>query len=89
MTDDMPRDIDCGAALDRLYEYIDRELTPARSEEVRAHLEKCAPCLALSKFEDSYVRFLEARTRVQHAPDGLKKRILQRLLFEAGEHQAP
>lgn len=88
MTDEQPRDIDCGQALDRLYEYIDKELTPVRSAEVRAHLEKCAPCLALSKFEDSYVQFLEARTRVQGAPDALKKRILQQLLFETGEHQA-
>jgi mycothiol system anti-sigma-R factor len=89
MTDQQPQDIDCGEALDRLYEYIDKELTPVRSEEVRIHLENCAPCLAITKFEDSYVRFLEARTRVQGAPDALKKRILQQLLFETGEHQAP
>jgi mycothiol system anti-sigma-R factor len=89
MTDQQPRHIDCGEALDRLYEYIDKELTPVRSEEVRIHLEQCAPCLAITKFEDSYVRFLEARTRVQGAPEALKKRILQQLLFETGEHQAP
>ena len=88
MTDDKPNDIDCRQALDRLYEYIDKELTPVRSEEVRAHLEKCAPCLALSEFEDAYVRFLEARARIQCAPEALKKRILEQLLFETGEHQA-
>ncbi len=89
MTDGQPRDIDCREALDRLYEYIDEELTPVRAAEVRLHLEECAPCLAVSKFEDAYVRFIEARTRVQSAPDALKKRILQELLFETGEHQAP
>lgn len=89
MTEQQPQDIDCREALDRLYEYIDKELTPVRSEEVRTHLEKCAPCLAITEFEDAYVRFLEARTRVQGAPDALKKRILQQLLFETGEHRAP
>ena len=89
MTDQPSQDIDCGEALDRLYEYIDEELTPVRSEEVRLHLEKCAPCLAVTKFEDAYVRFLEARTRLRGAPEALKKRILQQLLFETGEHQAP
>jgi anti-sigma factor (TIGR02949 family) len=77
-----PRDIDCQDALDRLYEYIDEELTPDRAEEVRAHLEKCAPCLAVSEFETAYIRFLEARTRAQQAPEGLRKRVLEQLLFE-------
>ncbi len=79
-----PRDIDCGEALDRLYEYLDEELTPVRAEEVRLHLAKCAPCLALSGFESAYLRFLEARTRAMNAPPHLRKRILERLLFDPG-----
>jgi anti-sigma factor (TIGR02949 family) len=81
MTDDL-RDIDCLEALDRLYEYLDEELTPVRAEEVRLHIEKCAPCFALSNFEDTYLRFLEARTRAQGAPEALRKRILHEILFE-------
>jgi anti-sigma factor (TIGR02949 family) len=80
---DGSRDIDCLAALDRLYEYIDGELTPVRAEEVRLHLEKCAPCLRVSQFEKAYLRFLEARARAKEAPEGLRKRVLEQLLFDS------
>lgn len=78
------RDIDCAEAADRLYEYLDNELTPELAEEVRAHLEKCADCLAVTNFETAYLRFLEARSRAQGAPEHLKKRILKQFLFRPG-----
>lgn len=80
---DGPEGIDCVEALDRLYEYIDEELTPVRAEEVRLHLEKCAPCLRVSQFEKAYLRFLEARARAREAPEHLRKRVLEQLLFDA------
>jgi anti-sigma factor (TIGR02949 family) len=79
---DRAQDIDCLEALDRLYGYIDGELTALRAEEVRRHLAECEPCLKVSAFETAYVRFLEARTRAQHAPPGLRKRLLEQILFE-------
>lgn len=88
MTDE-PRVIDCEEALERLYEYLDGELTVVRSEEVRRHLELCAPCLKLSRFESAYVRFLEARARARSAPDHLRRRLLERLLFESGDAEMP
>lgn len=81
MTED-PKDIDCREALERLYEYLDGELTPVRAEEVRLHLEHCAPCLAASDFEGAYLRFLEARSWAQKAPEQLRKKILEQILFE-------
>ena len=80
-----PRQIDCHQVLDLLYEYLDGELTTERVEEVREHLANCAPCTALTSFEQSFVRFLEARTRARTAPDALKKRILEEMLFENDE----
>jgi len=81
MTED-PKAIDCHEALDRIYEYLDGELTPVRAEEVRLHIELCAPCLAASNFESAYVRFLEARSWAQKAPEALRKKILEQILFE-------
>jgi anti-sigma factor (TIGR02949 family) len=74
--------IDCLEALDRLYEYLDEELTPVRAEEVRRHLEKCAPCLAVSNFESAYLKFVEARAKAREAPEKLRRQLLERLLFE-------
>lgn len=87
MTDE-PRDIDCMEVLDRLYEYLDGELTPARAAEVRRHLDVCAPCFRLSGFESAYVRFLEARTRAQRAPAVLRRKILEQLLLEGSSPES-
>jgi len=84
-----PHDIDCEEVLDRLYAFIDGELTPQRSEEVRRHLEACAHCMHLARFETAFVRFLEARARARDVPDALRKRVLERILFESGEHRTP
>ena len=78
---DRPRPIDCAEVMERLYEYLDGELTTEREAEVKAHLQACAPCTALSSFEATFVRFLEARTRTRKAPEELKKRILKEMLL--------
>lgn len=75
------RQIDCREAAERLYEYLDGELTPERAAEVQAHLAVCAPCLTLSKFESAYLRFLEVRARARHVPPDLRRRILERMMF--------
>lgn len=80
-----PRRIDCREAMARLYEYLDGELTEVRAAEVRDHLDECAPCLTLSRFETAYLRFLEARARARGAPPHMKRRILQELFLSDGE----
>ena len=75
----MPDRIDCHEAAAKLYEYLDRELTPDANATVRAHLEACAHCFALYDFETAYLRFLQARARAQGAPPHLKQRILDEL----------
>lgn len=73
---------DCGAAIDRLYEYLDGELTPADTVQVRRHLADCAHCLAVFDFEAAFLRFLEARRRAAGAPPALRRAILDQLLHE-------
>ena len=74
-----PDAIDCHAAVERLYEYLDGEISPTAEAEVRTHLAACAHCFGLFDFEGSYLRFLEARTRAQGAPAHLRRRILDEL----------
>jgi len=83
---DKPRNIDCHEVAERLYEYLDGELDEHRHAEVQHHLDQCAQCLKLSGFESSFIAFLEARTRAQGAPEALKRRILDQVLF-GGEPQ--
>lgn len=74
--------MDCKDALDRIYEYLDEELTPAVKEDVRRHLAACLPCLQHFGFERVYLRFLEALSEAQKAPPDLKRKILERIIEE-------
>jgi mycothiol system anti-sigma-R factor len=75
--------MDCADCLERLYSYLDRELSPAELTDVRGHLDDCGGC------EDSFVleeRFL-ARVRdccqEDVAPTDLRTRIVARLRMES------
>ncbi len=85
---DAPERLDCQGALDRLYEYLDGELTTEVEAAVRTHLTACAPCFRLFGFEGAFLRFLEARTRAQDAPDALKRRVLDSLLLPTDDAES-
>jgi len=71
--------MNCREAVDHLYEFLDRELTPTVEREVRDHLEECQPCLEQFDFEEAFLTFLQARCRTRCAPPELKRRILHEL----------
>lgn len=73
---------DCQAAVDRLYDYLDGELTDADAGRVREHLAACAHCFEFFDFEAAFLRFLEARRQATGAPPALRRRILEDLLAE-------
>ncbi len=43
--------IDCKQALLKLYEFIDRELSPDDYAEVEEHLQQCKHCFAKAEFD--------------------------------------
>ncbi|MFC5380578.1 mycothiol system anti-sigma-R factor [Aquipuribacter nitratireducens] len=73
-----PHETDCADALDRLYEYIDGELTPEVKHKIRVHLDECAPCLDQADVERA-VKALVSRSCREGAPEGLRQRVLARL----------
>ena len=77
-----PRSMDCREAVERLYQYLDRELTPEVRAEVEHHLLGCAGCFRHFEFERAFLRFLDARARGRGAGPEVKRRIL-RQLFES------
>lgn len=68
--------VDCEEALRDLYTYLDGEITPARREHIRVHIEECSPCLEAFDFEME-LRQLVARTCQCDAPDGLRDRVAE------------
>ena len=74
--DDMP----CDAVIERLYEFLDGELTSDVDAQIRDHLGKCRKCYPHFRHEEVFLRFLERRAQIEKAPPSLRRRIFQKLL---------
>ena len=66
----------CSAALKRLYEFLDRELSPEQLRTVQAHLDACPECADVKDFE-LMIREKMRSSCAQQAPEQLKARLLQ------------
>jgi mycothiol system anti-sigma-R factor len=73
-----PHEIDCRDVLDRMYEYLDAELTPRDLGKIREHLDECGPCLQKFDLEDAF-KALIRRSCQDHAPASLRTRIMMRI----------
>ena len=80
---DEPADLDCDEALERVYEYLDGELTEAVERAIRRHLAACARCEPRFEHERVFLEFIAQRARLEQAPPALRRRILRELVDEA------
>jgi mycothiol system anti-sigma-R factor len=78
-------DSGCREALQRLYDFLDGELTEATLAQIRGHLDQCQPCLHAFDFELELRQVIASKCR-DHAPAHLRERIAAaiRLEQEAG-----
>jgi len=74
-------DIDCSETIERLYHYLDGELTEERRNEIRHHLDECSPCLGAFDFEAELRVVISSRCK-DHVPEALRKRVHDALLDE-------
>lgn len=65
----------CSEAMQRLYEFLDRELTPEEQRVVQSHLDRCPPCVDLFRFEANILTFVGSKCRETAAPPELRKRV--------------
>jgi mycothiol system anti-sigma-R factor len=72
-------DVDCSEILQRAYLFIDNELEGASTDEIRQHLEECAPCLDEYDLERCVKKLVHRSCGSDHAPDALRQKILLRL----------
>ena len=71
-------DTDCREVLDRVYEYLDAEVTPQDVAKIRQHLDECGPCLAEYDLEHA-LKALVRRSCCEVAPAELRVRIMTRI----------
>lgn len=75
--------ISCSEMVLRLDDFVDRALSPADLELVEEHLLECVKCAAKFRFEVSLAAALRDRLSRIAAPEGLLRRIRERLDADA------
>jgi mycothiol system anti-sigma-R factor len=70
--------VDCNETIERLYSYLDGELTDERRVEIARHLDMCGPCVDAFGFEAELRKVIANRCR-DHVPDSLLQRVAQAL----------
>jgi len=80
-------DVDCNETIERLYTYLDGELTDERRIEIKRHLDDCPPCLDAFDFESELRQVIADRCR-DHVPETLRQRIHEALV-EAERQRHP
>ena len=67
-------DFDCGETIERLYHFLDGELTDDRRVAIQQHLDDCAPCFHAFDFE-AELRLVIANKCKDHVPESLRARV--------------
>jgi anti-sigma factor (TIGR02949 family) len=70
----MTRHLDCEAVIERLFEFLDRELDPGTEREIERHLDACRACFSRAEFERR-LRAKVADAAIARAPETLRSRI--------------
>ena len=73
--------VGCDETIERLYFYLDGELTEYRREEITRHLDLCGPCVGAYGFEAELRKVIANRCR-DHVPDALMDRVAEALRNE-------
>ncbi|WP_291377539.1 mycothiol system anti-sigma-R factor [Demequina sp.] len=68
----------CQEAVDRLFEFIDGELTDEELLRIGAHLKECPPCEAELRINEK-IRLLVSQAHGEKAPHQLRERVLSTL----------
>jgi mycothiol system anti-sigma-R factor len=71
-------DKDCSEVLEQMFFFIDHELPTANYAEIQQHLDECGPCLQKYDLERT-VKMLVQRSCSEHAPVGLRDKVLLRI----------
>jgi mycothiol system anti-sigma-R factor len=66
--------VDCVETIERIYHYLDGELTDERRRQIQRHLDECPPCVEAYGFETELRQLIANRCR-DHVPSELLERI--------------
>jgi mycothiol system anti-sigma-R factor len=77
--------VTCGEAVERVFEWLDGELEPEAARRIGEHLEVCARCYPVVRFERAFRSALDRACRCQKTPEGVRAGVLEALEAEGLE----
>jgi mycothiol system anti-sigma-R factor len=78
-------DTDCSEVLAEVWLFLDDECDEGRRALLTQHLDECSPCLAQFGLDEKLKKLLASKCGGEHAPDGLKDRVREKLRFAVVE----
>jgi mycothiol system anti-sigma-R factor len=78
-TQETPSSAECETMLDRVYQFLDHELDTASSDEIRAHLAGCEPCLDRYDVEQAVKTLVNRSCGGDKAPSHLRTKVMGQL----------
>ena len=73
--------VGCDETIEKLYVYLDGELTEQRRIEIARHLDLCGPCVGAYGFEAELRKLIASRCH-DHVPDALRSRVAEAIRRE-------
>jgi len=67
--------MDCEQALEKLWQFLDKELDGKASSELQRHLEECRHCFSKAEFEQRLRAMVRRSCAGEQAPPELRERL--------------
>lgn len=74
--------VDCDAALESLFDFLDGELDSTLEARLKAHVQHCKPCFSRADFERRFLAVVQAARTEERCPSTLRARVLATLRAE-------
>lgn len=72
-------DVDCAEAIEKVYFYLDGEMTDEDCATLRRHIEDCAPCLREYGLEQAFKALVARSCGCETTPPDVRERLLVKL----------
>lgn len=74
-----PHETSCSEVLDRVYAYLDGEMSASDCEQIKQHLDECGPCLREFGLEEAVKRLVAKHCGCDPVPIALRSKVLVRI----------
>jgi anti-sigma factor (TIGR02949 family) len=71
--------MDCQQVVERLWDYLDGELTDETMTEIRAHLKACKGCFPHFDFEEAFLEAVRKSREEETCPDELRRKVMAKI----------